>query len=396
MTPRIPAEFSRKATGVLTTVAVVVGIFAGSFASASGASQTIHLRPGDQVTVIADAPSPEVSPSSPTVTPTPSAATPSPTTTSTPSSTATPTLPPPPSPTPTPSPCAATFAGDPTGATNQAPAIVAFFNANPGRSICFGTNAVYRIDSSIRVASWFGHVYWRGATVLNQGGFYSLDLRGWHDFVMEDFTTIGRTTLSQITGVADTHEQEHAIAMYGGRNGVFLDTTITGYWGDGFWLRDYPTSAPGGDGSVPTNIVMDTVTCRAIGRDCVSVIQSAGTVTARSVDASGIGFDVLNVEPNATTDRNGNFTVDGGVVGTYGIGNNPGWGSGLAVSVGGPANALKGTIVVNGLVGPHVAMLIRDAAVALVDGNTSTQPSTATFTRVGSVTFGINPGITRR
>ena len=306
----------------------------------------------------------------------------------------------------------ATFAGDPTGVTDQASALNTFLAANKGGviQIPFGT---YRILSEVNPGqNWWGTILWNGAILkpeYNSGNkFYPLRLQGCggsaaqpmvnYDFAADGSNVTTPATTAAITNGANSREQEHAVAIYGGDHIALIRSSTKKFWGDGFWLTRWTTGGSF-DGSSPTTIVIDGHTSDQHGRNSISVISGVN-VWYVNPTSSNIGFDVVDVEPNSSADTVGSIYVDGGSgsIGTYDLGNNNqgfNWGHGLAFHGAGTNGSGTATLLdVRRLKGNHVDLSFRNATSIVTDGNSATISSTAPISNVTNVTWGTNTNIT--
>jgi hypothetical protein len=251
-------------------------------------------------------------------------ATPAPTPTPTPTPAPTPTPTPAPTPTPVPTPPGLMIPDsiDSTGTSNVAGPLQSFIDAAPnGSRIVFKAGGTYRLDSVIRV---------RGKTGITlDGNGATLRIRGTtggaasHGIIVENGSV--DTTIRGFTLLGDNHEagtpdvkpngplqNQNGIAVYGSTNTLIEDVDISRVWGDCVFV-----AATSGI-TWADRVTFRDSTCRLTGRNGFSIIAASHVLVER-VAFDDIGFIVIDIEPDTSSEGATDITIRDNTVGEYGL-----------------------------------------------------------------------------
>ncbi|MEA2538591.1 MAG: hypothetical protein QOF11_2825 [Chloroflexota bacterium] len=223
-----------------------------------------------------------------------------------------------PQPTPTPQPpsgssYAVPASIDATGATNVTAALKAFVNSVPdGSTINFKSSAVYRLDTALQFSRHHRLTFnGNGATLKAGGGtteVNTLIFVGSYggantDITIRDFNLVGNSTAPGV--YQSGREGAHGIIVDGSINVDVSGITVSGVWGDCFYV-----------GGWADTVSFHDSTCKSNGRNGVT-ITSGRNVTIQRVALDKSGYVTLDIEPNLSTEGANNVKFIDNTVGTW-------------------------------------------------------------------------------
>lgn len=389
MTLTIPAQVSRAVAGGLTAAALMVGLAVGAVAAPSG-PQTIHLAPGGQVLVIADAPA-----ASPIASLVP---TPKPTVAPTPLVTVAPTA------RPSASSTVVEFTTAPSTATDQSAVVANFLSANVGKTVGFAPGATYRVDARIQLSGWTGTILGRGATfrrfATDAGRDAILRIVQGHDITLDSLNLIGPATAANVTGWTSwSREGEHALYIDSGARITVNGGSFSNTWGDGIYLaaRD---NCSGSNCGAPDTITLSGITASTNGRNGVSITDGRNvTLSGCHIDLSGLA--ALDNEPNAAGDTIASITVRGCDFRRFNAGHTPSSsGAGYAIYASAGAAPTVGMVIDGNTFDVGQIYAIAPAGTRnsglTVTNNTAAAPGELTVGRTSGLVTSGNTGIVVR
>ena len=241
------------------------------------------------------------------------ARTPKPVRTATPVPTPRPTLVPTATPVPTPRPTAAgslPSSIDATGTRDASAALISFLKTVPdGSTILFQAGGVYRMDSALRLDGRHNLTFeGNGATLKSNGGTTEASSLFWigrgSDIIVRDFHLVGN---SPTPGVYQrSREGAHGVLIDGSRDVEVANVTVSGVWGDCFYV-----------GSWADTILIRDSSCQSSGRNGVT-ITAGRNVTVERVAFPKSGYCTFDVEPNRSTEGATNVLFRNNTAGTFG------------------------------------------------------------------------------
>jgi len=283
-------------TAPLVLAAFLLGSLVGVSVGAT-AVPTVYLQPGQQVTVIAVAP---------TARPTPSP---------TPRPTATPT----PTPAPTQAGIPVPASIDSTGTTNVTAALATFLSTVPdGSTVLFEAGGTYQ--AHIQLVSRNGLVLeGNGATIKNYGWTYdALNLKMCDDIVVHNLILVGDNADAGTPNAYHSGGQEYSAGIWisGSSNVEISDVRISRTWGDSIYIGSWPNYADWSD----TISIHDSV-LELNGRNAV-VVDAGRNVTVERNTINASAMHVLDIEPfSSTAEGATNVMLRNNTIGSYGLTN---------------------------------------------------------------------------
>ena len=249
---------------------------------------------------------------------------------------------------------------DATGTTDVAATLNSFLLSVPNGSIVsFPANAVYRVDTSVRIGARNNLVLQGNGTTLRvvtpgwTGNKSNIQIWASTDIAVRGFTLIGNSTSPGV--LIDNEEHAHAVSIYEGIRieiadstmdktwGDFLEVSGEAYWSDSIWYHDNRG-------------------LRA-GRSGVSILAARNVLVERSTfDQSGL--QAFNIEPWQTSGGGVNVKFLNNTVGSYGHGTGSGmWGLMFAAEGQAPNTVrdivVSGNLVTNDSISARVTFLSR-------------------------------------
>ena len=282
-----------------------------SASSATPATSTTATLPPADTAAPASTPTPTPRPA-PTPTPRPAPTpTPRPAPTPTPRPAPTPTPRPAPTPTPTPGAVAVPSSINATGTSDASAALISFLNDVPdGSTIVFKAGGVYRMDSALRFSHRHNLTFeGNGATLKANGGTSEASSLVWigggSGIIVRDFKLVGN---SPTPGVYEGgREGAHGILVDGASNVQVSNVTVSGVWGDCFYV-----------GSWADTVWIHDSTCQSSGRNGVT-ITAGRNVTVERVAFPKSGYCTFDAEPNVSTEGATNVIFRSNTAGTFGL-----------------------------------------------------------------------------
>ena len=182
-----------------------------------------------------------------------------------------------------------------------------------GSTITFKASAVYRLDTALQF-SRHHHLTLdgNGATLKAGGGTSEVNSLIWvgsygganTDITIRDFNLVGN---SGAVGVYQGgREGAHGILVEGSNNVDVSGVTVSGVWGDCFYV-----------GGWADTISFHDSTCKSNGRNGVT-ITSGRNVTVQRVAFDKSGYVTLDIEPNLSSEGASNIKFLDNTAGTWG------------------------------------------------------------------------------
>jgi hypothetical protein len=202
---------------------------------------------------------------------------------------------------------------DATGATDVSTALKNFVNSVPDSStISFKAGAVYRLDKALQF-SRHHHLTLdgNGATLKSGGGTSEVNSLIWvgsygganTDITIRDFKLVGNSSAAGV--YAGGREGAHGILVEGSSDVDVSGITVSGVWGDCFYV-----------GGWADTISFHDSTCKSNGRNGVT-ITSGRNVTIQHVAFDRSGYVTLDIEPNLSSEGASNIKFVDNTAGTW-------------------------------------------------------------------------------
>ncbi|HEY7935976.1 MAG TPA: right-handed parallel beta-helix repeat-containing protein [Candidatus Limnocylindrales bacterium] len=200
---------------------------------------------------------------------------------------------------------------DATGLADASAPLVAFLDSVPdGSTIEFPAGGIYRMDAGLKFLDRHDLTFeGNGATLRSNGDVHEASslFALWSDntgIVIHDFNLVGN---SPSPGVyLPGEEGAHGVLIDGGSNVDVSDVTISGVYGDAFYVGGWADGVNIHDSIVKSN-----------GRNGVAVIAGRN-VTVQRVTFDESGYCTLDVEANDSTEGAANVKFLDNLVGTWG------------------------------------------------------------------------------
>ena len=252
---------------------------------------------------------------------------------------------------------------DATGATDASVALTSFLDTVPdGSTIAFKAGTVYRMDVGLKFSDRHDLTFeGNGATLRSNGdnletsSLFAL-WGGNTGIVIRDFNLVGN---SSTPGVYQPgHEGAHGVLIDGGSDVDVSGVTVSGVWGDGFYVGLFADGVTIHDSTVASN-----------GRNGVSII-SGRNVTVQRVAFTKSGYCTFDIESNVATEGASDISFIDNTAGT--------WGNVFLAANGVPGSVVDGVTVRNNRV--TGSTLLSDITLArrsniVFENNTSTVPA---------------------
>ncbi|MGZ8528177.1 MAG: CBM96 family carbohydrate-binding protein [Candidatus Limnocylindrales bacterium] len=202
---------------------------------------------------------------------------------------------------------------DATGATDVTAALKSFVNSVPdGSTITFKATAVYRLDTALQFSrhhhlTFDGH----GATLKAGGATSEVNSLIWvgsygganTDITIRDFNLVGNSSAPGV--YQGGREGAHGIIVHGSSDVDVSGITVSGVWGDCFYV-----------GGWADTVSFHDSTCKSNGRNGVT-ITSGRNVTIQRVAFDKSGYVTLDIEPNLSTEGAANVKFVDNTAGTF-------------------------------------------------------------------------------
>ncbi len=199
---------------------------------------------------------------------------------------------------------------DATGASDASAALIAFIRTVPdGSTVLFQAGGVYRMDSALKLAGRHNlTLEGKGATLKSNGGTTEASSLFWigrgSDIIIRDFHLVGN---SPTPGVYQrSREGAHGVLIDASRNVEIANVTVSGVWGDCFYV-----------GSWADTVWIHDSSCQSSGRNGVT-ITAGRNVTVERVAFPKSGYCTFDVEPNVSTEGATNVLFRNNTAGTFG------------------------------------------------------------------------------
>ena len=200
---------------------------------------------------------------------------------------------------------------DATGLADASAPLIAFLDSVPdGSTIEFPAGGIYRMDAGLKFLDRHDLTFeGNGATLRSNGDVHEASslFALWSDdtgIVIHDFNLVGN---SPSPGVyLPGQEGAHGVLIDGGGNVDVSDVTISGVYGDAFYVGGWADGVNIHDSIVKSN-----------GRNGVAVIAGRN-VTVQRVTFDESGYCTLDVEANDSTEGAANVKFLDNLVGTWG------------------------------------------------------------------------------
>ena len=200
---------------------------------------------------------------------------------------------------------------DATGASDASAALIAFLRTVPdGSTIVFKAGGTYRMDSALRFSQRHNLTFeGNGATLKASGGTSEASSLIWvadgSGITIRDFRLVGNSTTPGV--YQGGREGAHGILVDGSRNVQVANVTVSGVWGDCFYV-----------GSWADGVWIHDSTCQSSGRNGVT-ITAGQNVTVERVAFPKSGYCTFDAEPNFSSEGATNITFRNNTAGTYGL-----------------------------------------------------------------------------
>jgi hypothetical protein len=191
---------------------------------------------------------------------------------------------------------------------------MSFLNTVPdGSTIVFKAGGVYRLNSALKFAGRHNLVFeGNGATLKSNGGTTEASSLFWigsygggnSGITIRDFTLLGNSTTPGV--YQGGKEGAHGILVDGSSNIEIANVTVSGVWGDCFYV-----------GSWADGVWIHDSTCLSSGRSGVT-ITAGKNVTVERVSFPKSGYCTFNVEPNVSSEGGTNIVFKNNTAGTFG------------------------------------------------------------------------------
>ena len=253
--------------------------------------------------------------------------TPRPTPVATPVATPVPTPVPTPKPTPTPAPIvsgsgiAVPSSIDSSGSSDASAKLASFIAGVPdGSTIVFAAGGTYRLNHGIVLDNRHNLVFEGNGSTLKAAGSgsavtdspFDLD-KGDTGITIQDFTLLGdNPTAGTSSAYHSGAENQIGVAIYGAKNVSVNNVTISGSYGDCFYVG---MSSPS---TWSDTVSFTNSTCERAGRSGVAIVAGSHVTVANDTFAS-LAMHVFNVEPDNSSGGGTYITFRNNNVGTYGI-----------------------------------------------------------------------------
>jgi Right handed beta helix region len=200
---------------------------------------------------------------------------------------------------------------DATGQQDASAALVAFLATVPdGSTIVFPAGAVYRMDAGLKFSDRHNLTFeGNGATLRSNGDVHETSslFALWGDntgITIRDFNLVGN---SPSPGVyLPGQEGAHGVLVDGGGDVDVSGVTISGVYGDAFYVGSWADGVTFHDSVVKSN-----------GRNGVAIIAGRN-VTIQGVTFDQSGYCSLDIEANDSTEGGQNIKFLDNVIGTWG------------------------------------------------------------------------------
>ena len=174
----------------------------------------------------------------------------------------------------------------------------------------FKAGGVYRMDSALRFSHRHNLTFeGNGATLKANGGTSEASSLVWigggSGIIVRDFKLVGN---SPTPGVYEGgREGAHGILVDGASNVQVSNVTVSGVWGDCFYV-----------GSWADTVWIHDSTCQSSGRNGVT-ITAGRNVTVERVAFPKSGYCTFDAEPNVSTEGATNVIFRSNTAGTFGL-----------------------------------------------------------------------------
>jgi hypothetical protein len=262
---------------------------------------------------------------------------------------------------------------DATGATDASVALTSFLSTVPdGSTIAFKAGAVYRMDLGLKFSDRHDLTFeGNGATLRSNGDNFETSSLfalwgGNTGIAIRDFNLVGN---SSTPGVYQPgREGAHGVLIDGGSNVDVSGVTVSGVWGDGFYVGLWADTVSIHDSTVASN-----------GRNGISII-SGRNVTVQRVAFTQSGYCTFDIESNAPDEGASNITFIDNTAGT--------WGNVFLAANGVAGSVVDGVTVRNNRV--TGSTLLSDITLArrsniVFENNTSTVPANGPVLRFAHI-----------
>ncbi|MGZ8502050.1 MAG: right-handed parallel beta-helix repeat-containing protein [Candidatus Limnocylindrales bacterium] len=202
---------------------------------------------------------------------------------------------------------------DATGATDVTTPLKAFVNSVPdGSTITFKATGVYRLDTALQFSRHHRLTLdGNGATLKAGGGTSEVNSLIWvgsygganTDITIRDFNLVGNSSAPGV--YQGGREGAHGIIVHGSSDVDVSGITVSGVWGDCFYV-----------GGRADTVSFHDSTCKSNGRNGVT-ITSGRNVTIQRVAFDKSGYVTLDIEPNLASEGAANVTFVDNTAGTF-------------------------------------------------------------------------------
>lgn len=200
---------------------------------------------------------------------------------------------------------------DSTGAADVSAALIEFVRSVPdGSTISFAPGGVYRLDSALKFSNRRNLVFAGNGATLKQGGsgtneHYSLiALWGGNSGIsVRDFNLVGASTSPGV--FQGGREGAHAVLIDGGEGIDIANVSVSGVWGDAFYV-----------GLWANNVQIHDSRVISAGRNGVTIIAGQN-VTVERVTFDRVGYSTFDIEPNTASEGARNVRFINNTVGQW-------------------------------------------------------------------------------
>jgi hypothetical protein len=208
---------------------------------------------------------------------------------------------------------------DASGGSDVSSKLQSFINSQPnGTTINFKAGGTYRLAKAVIISAKRGLILDGNGARINMtgttGDFRSVgfQVRDGSSNTIREFTMVGNNPYAGTSSVCCSKEMQHAIAILSAADTTIENVNISRTWGDCVYVQAHT------GGVWPDGVIFRNSRCTLSGRHGVGIIAGQSIrITGNVFDQ--LGFDVVDIEPNASRAGANDVVVSGNTIGTYGL-----------------------------------------------------------------------------
>jgi hypothetical protein len=209
---------------------------------------------------------------------------------------------------------------DATGSSDVSSQLQAFINSAPnGSTIVFKAKGTYQLDEALRIIGRRNLTLDGNGARLNlptvDQDFNSIGIQvrdGSVGTTIRDFVMVGNNSQAGTSDACCTRENNHAIAVLSATDTLIEGMDIRRTWGDCLYISRVA------GGTWADGVTFRDSTCQLSGRHGVGIIAASQVRIVNNV-FDEIGFDVIDLEPNQSSEGASDVVVRGNTIGSYAI-----------------------------------------------------------------------------